>query len=833
MTMPRLSSVSGLVALGFTAAAVGVHATEVRVRVDARAPGIAVAPTMHGLFFEDINHAADGGLYGELIENRSFEHANRLHAWREIRRGAARGQLAIHGGDGLHANNPNYLRLLVELPGEGYGVANHGFDAGIPVREGAVYRFSVHARSANPGTSVTLEVVLEGEDGRRLAGTKIEQIGDAWRKREVELRAAAADPKARLVVLLHETGAADLDMVSLFPAETFKGRRNGMRPDLAQALADMKPGFLRFPGGCIVEGHGLANAYRWKDTVGDVAERRQNWNLWRDERSPEYHQTYGLGFFEYFQLAEDLGAEALPVVNCGMACQARRGVHCAMDELGVWVQDALDLIEFANGPATSRWGAVRAAMGRAEPFGMKYLAVGNEQWNQEYFDRYVVFHRAIRERHPEIKIVSTSGPFVDDDLWRFAWDRFKAGVPADLVDEHYYVPPSWLLANSDRYARYDRAGPKVFVGEFAAHEAGRRSTHRAALAEAAYMTGLLRNADVVEMAAYAPLLAKRGRAQWEPNLIWFDSTRVLRTASYHVQALFGQNRPDRVFPTSVEPAGAPPPAPTAGGRIGLGTWNTGAEFRDVEVIAADGRVLFRDDFAGGASAWELLRGKWETRDGVLRQTDDASADRAAFAGDEGWRDYTLRLKARKFSGREGFLVHFGAGEAGMARWNIGGWENQRHALDIPGLPRAEAPGRIETGRWYELRLELRGPRIRAWIDDQLVHEASLADLKREPLYVAAGRDERAGEWVFFLVNPSAVEITARVETGAAGVLPEGVSAAEWTLLASDDAGAVNTFEEPGRVAPRTEAVALEVKDGAFARTLPASSFGVLRVKTGR
>jgi alpha-L-arabinofuranosidase len=790
----------------------------VQITVDLDAEGLAVAPTMHGLFYEDINYAADGGIYAELVQNRSFEHNDPLYAWSEVTRGS-RGSFKAGKEEPLHPNNPTYVRITSPGGGEGYGIANSGF-AGVPVKVGETYLLSLYARSPDPRLSLSAR--LESRDGRELARVNLPSPAREWQKIEARLSPMTSDPEARLVILVHRRGQFDLDMVSLFPEKTFRGRTNGMRPDIAQALADMQPRFLRFPGGCIAEGHGLHNAYRWKDTVGDVARRPQNFNLWRGPAFPEYHQTFGLGYFEYFQLAEDFGAEPVPVVNCGMACQARRGVHAPLDQLDEWVQDALDLIEFANGPADSTWGALRASMGRQEPFNLRFLTIGNEQWGQEYFDRYEIFHRVLSERHPEIKLISTSGPFVDDPSWRLAWDKFNSGeAKADLVDEHYYVSPDWLLTHSDRYERYDRNAPKVQVGEFAAHDEGRRSTLRAALAEASYMTGLLRNADVVEMIAYAPLLARRHHAQWEPNLIWFDNSQVLLTPSYHVQALYGQNRPDRILPTDVR--GEAAPAPTVGGRIALGTWNTHAEYRNVKVTAPDGRILFQDDFSNGTDRWEPARGDWSASHGVLRQTDERT-DRRAYAGSPEWRDYTLSLQARKISGREGFMVFFGAGQQGLGHWNLGGWENTLHGLSIPGLAVDQQRGRIETNRWYDIRIELTGSRIAAYLDNELLQSADLAHIQHKPLYAVAGRDDEARELVLFLANPAAHPVAAVIDLrGGTSIGPTG----RLIRLTGESPDSMNTFEAPDVVAPRETRV--EISGPAFESTLPPFSFSVLRM----
>jgi alpha-L-arabinofuranosidase len=349
----------------------------------------------------------------------------------------------------------------------------------------------------------------------------------------------------------------DLDVVSLFPENTWKHRRNGLRADLVQRLADLHPAFMRFPGGCIVEGMDLPNRYQWKDTIGDIAERPENWNRWQDAMgdatAPQYYQTYGLGFFEYFQLCEDLGAEPVPILNCGMACQYESKQLVPLDQLGPFVQDALDLIEFANGPVTSPWGARRAAMGHPEPFHLKIVGVGNEQWGEQYFERYTIVQAALKAKHPEIQFVTGAGPGVDDGFWKLAWDKFMNGTPADIIDEHYYRPPQWFLENATRYDAQERRGPKVFAGEFAAHDGPQhRPTLRAAVAEAAFMTGLLRNSDLVAMSSYAPLFAKAGASQWAPDLIWFDNTRVYGTPSYYVQALYSRNRPDVILPVAID-----------------------------------------------------------------------------------------------------------------------------------------------------------------------------------------------------------------------------------------------------------------------------------------
>jgi alpha-L-arabinofuranosidase len=781
-------------ALAVSAVPFNSRAAQAQVTVDVNSPGLAVPPTLHGLFFEDINYGADGGLYAELVQNRSFEGREPLYAWSVVTNPGAKGRLMVESESPLNANNLHFLRIHVVNPGNaGYGAANAGFD-GIVLRAGENYLFSVYARR-RAGDSAALRVALEDTGGRTLAATNITDIGGAWQKFEAALTSTASVTNARLVVLSTRTGVMDVDMVSLFPEKTFHARRNGLRADLAQVLADMKPGFLRFPGGCVVEGMDFTNMYRWKDTIGDVSERKQNWNVWQDRRSPEYNQTYGLGFFEYFQLCEDIGAEPVPVINCGMCCQARKGPFVPLDELDPYVQDALDLIEFANGPTNGVWGAKRAAMGHPAPFNLKFLAVGNEQWQQAYFDRYDVFYRTLKAKYPDIKIISSAGPLPNDSLWHFAWDKFHSGTPADVVDEHYYVAPRWLYENVNRYDSYDRKGPEIFVGEFAAHDgAGRRNNLRAALAEAAYMTGLWKNADEVLLASYAPLFGKVGHDQWHPNLIWFDNSRVELTPSYYAQAQFAQNRPDAVLPVSVE---TPNVAESHAGMIGVGAWNTRVEYKDIRVTGPDGRVLYASDFTKGLEGWKTAGGDWTVVDGALRQNAVGENIRAV-AGNPAWTNYTLTLKARKLDGNEGFLVLFQTPDiAHPVWWNLGGWDNTEHSLQGGGLVEDHAHGSIETNRWYDIRIELREGAVKAFLDGKLIHQSD-----RKPvatLYAAAGRDRRAGELVLQMVNPFAEPMIVTVKLNGAGKLGDK---ARTITLTNPDPDAENSFDQPETVVPR-------------------------------
>ncbi|TAL06830.1 MAG: alpha-L-arabinofuranosidase [Verrucomicrobia bacterium] len=521
-------------------------------------PGAKINPAMWGIFFEDINLGADGGLYAELVKNRSFEFPNALMGWSKITRGGGDGSMFILTDNPFNAANPHYLRITSGSTGA-TGAANEGF-RGMGVRAGESYDFSAQIRCGEGTPSLAVELV--DADGSVLASAGLDNFSIRWKKRTVTLTPTATASKARLNLIVRGAGKVDCDMVSLFPHATWKNRPGGLRADMVQLLADLKPGFMRFPGGCIVEGNYLTNRYQWKTTIGPIEERKLIVNRWNFEfkhrLTPDYYQSFGLGFFEFFQLCEDIGAQPLPILSCGLACQFNSGEQCPLDKLDSYVQDAIDLIEFANGPTNTTWGAKRAAMGHAEPFNLKMIGVGNENWDQPYIDRYTKFHAVLKEKHPEIQLVSSAGPSPDDKHFKFAWPKLRE-LHADIVDEHCYAKPDWFFNNTHRYDSYDRNGPKVFFGEYAAQSdkvvsVNNRNNLECAIAEAAYMTGLERNGDVVSMASYAPLFAHEEGWQWRPNLIWVDNLRSYGTPNYYVQKLFANNSGDVVLPAQLDGA---------------------------------------------------------------------------------------------------------------------------------------------------------------------------------------------------------------------------------------------------------------------------------------
>jgi alpha-N-arabinofuranosidase len=534
------------------------------ISVDAAHPGAAISRSMFGIFFEDINFAADGGLYPELVKNRSFEFQDPLTGWHEVLgfsdKGLdnPKGELGTRTDNPLNEYNPHYLRVRATEPG--YGFWNTGF-RGMGVVEGGEYRFSAYVRSR--GVKALRATIRDGS-GHVLGSGKLEGFDENWKRYETVIRVTSTAQHAQLNLNIDEKGELDLDMVSLFPVDTWKHRENGLRKDLVQLLYDLHPGFLRFPGGCIVEGRQLATRYRWKTTIGDVAQRQTIINRWNDEfdqrPAPDYFQSFGLGFYEYFQLAEDIGAQPLPILNCGMACQFNSSQTAALNELDEYVQDALDLVDFANGPVSTPWGKLRAELGHPEPFHLTMLGVGNEQWGPRYVERYKVFAAALKAKHPEIRLVVAAGPSPAGEPFESMWANWR-NLKADIVDEHYYMSPEWFLSNTGRYDHYDRSGPKVFAGEYAAQtvratSSENRNNWKAALAEAAFMTGLERNADVVQMASYAPLMAHADAWQWKPDEIWFDNLRSYGTPNYFVQKVFANNVGTRILPTMPQSGGS-------------------------------------------------------------------------------------------------------------------------------------------------------------------------------------------------------------------------------------------------------------------------------------
>lgn len=779
------------------------RADRATLTIDAARPGVKISPVLYGIFFEEINHAGDGGIYAELIRNRSFEDkTDAPEGWslRSLSDGAE-GNIALD--DSLPLNDKNRRSLRVEAKRGSVGATNGGY-WGIAVKKGDTYRLSLHARRS-PELAGGLRVALETANGRRLAEARLPKPTPDWKRYEVTLKAGDTDPAARLVIGMDAPGTVWLDMVSLFPQKTWKGRANGLRADLMELVAGMKPAFVRFPGGCFVEGDRLENAFRWKETIGPIEERPGHWNLWG------YRSTDGLGYHEYLQMSEDLGAEAMFVVNCGMS---HNGI-VPMDQLDPWVQDALDALEYARGPVTSKWGALRAKNGHPKPFRLTYLEIGNENGGPAYNERYARFYDAIRAKYPDVKIIAN------------VWGGVPTSRPTPILDEHYYSNPQFFASQTRRYDTYDRKGPEIYVGEYAVTQGAGQGNLIAALGEAAFMTGMERNGDIVTMSSYAPLFVNVNQRTWNPDAIVFDSARSFGTPSYHVQAMFGQNRGDVVLPAAIKSEA--PPAPPARGGIGLSTWRTQAEYRDVKFEAADGKTLVASDFSRGAEGWRVVRGEWQVQEGAYRQS-AAGEDMRAVAGDPNQTgDGVLTLKARKMGGAEGFLIMFRVQNSNnWLWWNIGGWNNTQHGIEKStggqkSLVGSHVPGSVETGRWYDIRIEMNGERIRCYLDGKLIHDAR--DMAPEPLSAVAGREEKSGDIIVKVVNMSERAQETQVSLNGAGRVSRDGTA---IVLTSGGPQDENSFGTPKKIAPVTQR--LTNIGPTFTHTFPPHSVTVLRLK---
>ncbi len=774
-----------------------------------------ISELLFGIFFEDINFAADGGLYAEKVVNRSFEYTeiaagDELYGWSSVNN-AALEVMVDDKANALNENNTNYL-IVTNNGSAKAGVANVGFLDGMSLEAGDDYRFSVWAKgldgyagSIYARLCVGNEVVGEG---------KIENITAEWQKYELEITSNKAAYTDVTLQVLIDSGKAALDMVSLFPVDTFKGRENGMRKDLGIMLEELEPKFLRFPGGCIIEGYTEETAYSWKDSIGvgadgeplyfnggygDVAARKQGTNIWTnhsatDDPNPSF-MTYGLGFYEYFQLAEDIGAVGVPVLNCGLFCQMRGMGPVAMDspEFEQYLQDMLDLIEFCRGDVNSKWGKVRASLGHAEPFELKYICIGNENEGEDYFERYEAFLNLFleeKEKNPELyeglELIYSSGAFDAThggnylSSYEFAKQWLEANPDktisdfAGATDQHYYNDPEWFLQNtnyydSDRYSRSAEnmtdtiygGGIGVFLGEYAA----RSNTLKAALAEAAYMTGLERNGDIIKMAAYAPLFGNLTATHWSPDLIWFNNRLCTGSISYYVQKIFSVNQGKTLLESTL--SGAEVEQEDLKGRVGIGTWYTAAEFDDVKVVSnITGEVLGEDDFSLNTFAWNWEKatdGDFKVKSGKLVQ---ASTDMAyslngsvAYFGEDDWQDYTYTLKATKLEGSEGFIIPFAVDDKDNNYfWNIGGWDNTVSCLQKIGD--GEKAGQIigtakpfvaEIGKTYELKIEMNGRNVKCYIDGELYVDYTAGSDCEAEAYQVVSTDE-SGDVIIKLVN---------------------------------------------------------------------------------
>jgi alpha-L-arabinofuranosidase len=820
------------------------------IAIDATKTGARIPSNLYGIFYEEISHAGDGGLYAELVQNRGFEDANlppacvldngfvvpprtphfdngrsstwRLRwdvtnphpAWRLDATNGSEATIALTVDHPLNDATPHSLEASVTrlAPGGRAAVVNDGY-WGMSVSSGEDYHLRFHARFDESFRGPIIATVESQDGGAIASSTFTERSVGRWRAYEATLRATRSDAHARLALSLGSTGRVWLDFVSLFPVRTFKNRPNGLRPDLAQLVADLKPGFIRGPGGCFAEGITVESRPQWKRTLGPVEGRGGTYSPWG------YWSTDGFGYHEFLQFAEDIGADALWVANVGVSCSFRSGTFLPDEALPDLIQDTLEAIEYAIGPATSTWGAVRARNGHPAPFPLKYLEVGNEQQGARYGARVAKFAQAIKAKYPQIKVVLSS--------WISGIDRAAIGAagPIDIVDEHAYKPLHWAVENFDSFAKYAREGWDLYIGEFATNGGVGRGNLLAALNDAVYMMSAEKNTDLVKMVSYAPLLENVNKRDWEVNMIHFDSSRAFARATYYGQQLFARARPDVNLATTVR-LDAVPPRPISG-RVGVGTWNTAAEFADIRV-ERDGRRVYQSDFATGAAGWAPVtgrgqggRGTWSTADGAYRQSGEVVA--FSYVGDENWNNVTISLRARKISGAEGFLVLAGLADGRRVQWNIGGWNNRQSAIQAGDAIIGRAvQGGIETGRWYDLRVEVRDRTVRGYIDGKLLNEETLPRV--DTVLGIAARDDRTGEIVLKVVNtgPQPASMAIDVTGGTAPATGQA------TVLTSENPTDENSFESPRKIVPATST--LSGVGRTFPHVFPAYSLSIIRLK---
>jgi alpha-L-arabinofuranosidase len=811
---------------------------EATIRIDLARRGADIPTSMYGIFFEEINHAGDGGLYAELIQNRGFEDSSvpegytvkgdrifppadrtnhltgaRPHpdlsfrwnpdpipAWRfeQLEGSGASAELTRE----YPLNEASPTALKVTLPEKGrIALSNCGF-WGMNIEKGKGYYLRMNTSNGNRFEGRAI-LKLVAEDGTELCNRPLAIDPDrTWCEYTGQLTATGSDPHARFVIELEGTGTLLLDYVSLFP-ETFRNRINGLRNDIAQTLEALHPAFVRWPGGCIVEGIDLSNRIEWKKTIGDPKNRPGIYDTWG------YRATMGFGYHEFLQFCEDIGAAGMFVCNAGIGCQGRVGDACREEDLDAFIQDALDAIDYALGDGTTEWSRKRVENGHPEPFPLQYVEIGNENWGPVYEKRYDRFYRAIKAKYPRLTLISTLGLGGQHRHER-----------VDMIDPHWYVAPEFFLSSSRLFDQQERGGYAVYVGEYAVNQQVGGGNLLGALAEAAFLSGMERNSDLVKMASYAPLLENVNDRVWPTNLICFDSHRVMGRSSYHVQKMYAENRPDYNTATEFE---QPRNGVQVSGRIGLGGWNTDNEYRELKVTLPDGRVIEADMERG----WTPKGGTWSAADGTLSQEGPGVMRWSIWDSPEEFSDCSISVKARKKSGDEGFILYFGMqGETGYVL-NIGGWSNQTTAFqhmvgaDMPQIPNNIAQ-QVETGRWYDIRIDIHGDSFTYSLDGKRMLEARIEQSRQ---YVVSGYDETTGEEVIKFVNATEKPFTARIElAGAESVGRTGKA----IVLTSGDPSDENSLDNPEKVVPE-ERVYKGFSD-RFTYTFDPWSFTVLRIK---
>jgi alpha-L-arabinofuranosidase len=792
--------------------------TTATLTIQANQPGAVVSSNLFGIFFEEINFAGEGGIYAEMVRNRSFYDATNADYWTLVQRGTAAGTMSVDSTRPLNTNILNSLKLTMQSGTGSVGAGNSGF-LGMSLQAGTAYNLNFYA-AGSIGFTGPINAQLESSSGNSIyAQTSFSGLTTNWQLFSASLVPGGTDTNAQIVLSISNADTVWLDVVSLFPQATYLNRSNGMRADLADTLSALQPSFLRFPGGNFIEGSVISNAFRWKTTIGDIAERpghEDPWNYW---------STDGLGYHEYLQFCEDLGMAPLFDINCGLALGYNGATNntVPINEMGPWVQDALDAIEYANGDTNTTWGAERAANGHPAPFNLQYIEIGNENGGTYYNERYPLFYNAIKSNYPAMHIIAPD------------WGGIPSAAPVEIEDQHYYSDQGTFISYATMYDTYSRAGPKVFVGEYAVTaNYGAYDNLASALGEAAFMTGMERNSDVVLMASYAPLFANVNGMQWQPDMIYYDSARsVFGTPSYYVQQMFSQNRGDVVLPMSLTvPSNA---APIVKGAIGVGSWNTSVQYTNI-VVTSNNVTLYQSDFVDdGTSGWNVFNGTWGVNNGLYQQT-AIITDCYSTTGNTNWANYTITLQARKVSGDEGFLILFNVLDNNdWTWWNIGGWSDTldgiEQTVDGNKTTYAQVSQFIATNTWYYIRIVVTGARAQCYLGTNsaqaatnLVQDVTLPAVQNSGLLASSTYASGTGQVIVKAVNPYSTSMATTFNVNGVGSISSNATVIQ---LTSDNSGDENIFLSPTYIFPVMNSISNAGTN--FALTLPANSLSILRL----
>ena len=811
-----------LIILSATSASAQSTAT---VTIQANQPGAVVSSNLFGIFFEEINFAGEGGIYAEMVRNRAFYTATNANFWSLVTTGTATGTMSVDPTQPLNTNIVNSLKLTMAGGTGSVGAGNAGF-WGMTFQAGATYNLNFFAMASN-GFAGTITAQLESANGSTVyAQTNFGGLTTNWQRFSASLVSSSSDTNAQLVLSITNSGTVWLDVVSLFPQTTFFSRTNGLRADLGNMLSAMHPSFMRFPGGNYIEANNLTNSVRWKKSIGDISQRpghlNDSWGYW---------STDGFGFHEFLQFCEDMGMEPLYDISAGLALGYNGSTNntVPLNQMGPWVQDALDLISYANDPTNTTWGAQRAANGHPAPFNLKYLEIGNENGGSYLDARYTLFYDAIKAQYPNIHLIAAGGNWSGGP---------PTSRPVEIMDEHYYSSANTFISYATKYDSYSRSGSKVFVGEYAV-TASPYNNLTSALGEAAFMTGMERNSDIVLLASYAPLFANVNSVQWQPDMIYYDSARSLfGTPSYYVQKLFGQNRGDSVLPATVVIT-TNSSTSVVHGTIGLGSWNTSVQYTNI-VVTSNGVTLYQSDFVNqGTNGWNVFNGTWNTNNGTYQQTAQITDCYSTYLANNStnWANYTITLQARKTGGAEGFLIMFNAlDNNNWTWWNIGGWSDTLDAVEqmVGGSKTtyAQVSQTIASNVWYYIRIVVTGSRAQCYLGTNsvqaatnLVQDVTVPSLSGG-LLVSSTYAKAAGQVIVKAVNPYSVAMPTTFNlTGVNAIAPN----ATLIQLASGSSTDGNSLTSPTYVFPVTNTIASSSTN--FTVTLPANSLSVLRLTT--